>query len=238
MPKIRYVIDYQGSLRALFSVMETKDGSLNIQAPGKGMAYSAPTLNELIAVSDKTLFENCSKHISIHPSLDSPILTTIKRTTKYKDRPQYSIETGHHYSTGIKQDNQFIPILFRVFGDLSLPRYLSKPDKSDVVINLGAFNPEKSQLRLMVVCSNTNKSFPIDPEQPRNHQERKFTHFTLTLIWSFLGQPSHSQAIDFFLQTKNQDTPMRGLVWEEIYNLYNDLNLTHALNYLEKLGIK
>lgn len=238
MPKTRYVIDYQGSIRTLFSVVETNDGSLNIHVPSKGMAYSAPTLSELIAVSDQTLFENCSKHISIHPSPDSSTLTTIKRTIEYRDRPQENTETGHHYSTGIKQDNQFIPVLFRVCGDLSLPRYLTTPSKADTIINLGQYDPSKSQLKLMAVCSNKNRSFPKDPEQPRNFREDKFTHFTLTLLWSFLGQPSHPHAIDFFLQTLNKETPMRGLVWQEIYNLYNDLDLKHALNYLSQLGIK
>ena len=75
-------------------------------------------------------------------------------------------------------------------------------------------------------------------EQPRNQREDKFNHFTLTLLWSFLGQPSHPQAIDLLLQTKNQDTPMRGLIWQEIYNLYNDLDLNHALRYIHQLGVK
>ena len=90
----------------------------------------------------------------------------------------------------------------------------------------------------MVVCSSSTKSFPQEPEQPRNQREDKFSYFTLTLLWSYLGQPSHPQAIDLFLQTKNQDTPMRGLMWQEIYNLYNDLDLNHALRYLQRLGVE
>lgn len=235
--KTRYVIDVQGKPRTAVSVLETNDGSLNIHVAGGSKAYTAPTLGDLIAVSDHTLFEKCSKHISIHPSLDSQTLTSIKRTINYPDRPADNTETGHHYSTGIKQDNQFVPALFRVCGDMSAPRYLSKIKASERVISLGTYKPATDQLRLMLVCSSKNKSFPIDPEQARNHLETKFTHFTLTLIWSYLNQPSHPQAIDLFLQTQSQQTPMRGLAWQEIYNLYNDLNLIHALKYLEHLGI-
>ncbi|WP_438980105.1 hypothetical protein [Polynucleobacter sp.] len=238
MKKVRYVIDIQGSPRTIFSITEKNDGSLLLTVPGGSKAYSASTLAEMIAISDQTLLENCHKHISIHPSPISPTLTSIKRTIEYQERPENNQETSHHYSTGIKQDNQFIPVLFRICGDLSAQRYLVAPKDSDQIISLGAFDPSKSQLKLMVVCSGIDKSFPQDPEQPRNRREDKFNHFTLTLIWSYLGQPSHPQAIDFFLQTKDRNTPMRGLVWQEIYNLYNDLDLTHALQYLKELNIE
>jgi len=236
--KTRYVINVHGTPRTVLSVLETKDGTLNIHVPSGSKVYSAPTLDEMIAVSDHTLFENCAKHISIHPSNDHGSLTTIKRTIEYSERPADNKETGHHYTSGIKQDDQFVPVLFRVCGDLSAPRYLTKIKAGDQVISLGSYDPTQSQLRLMVVCSSSTKSFPQDPEQPRNQREDKFNHFTLALLWSYLGQPSHPQAIDLFLQTKRQVTPMRGLIWQEIYNLYNDLDLNHALRYIQQLCVK
>ena len=236
--KTRYVINVHGIPRTVLSVLETKDGTLNIHVPSGSKAYSAPTLDEMIAVSDHTLFENCVKHISIHPSHHHPSLTTIKRTVEYPDRLADNNETGHHYTTGIKQDDQFVPVLFRVCGDLSAPRYLTKVKAGDQVISLGSYDPAQNQLRLMVVCSSSTKSFPQDPEQPRNQREDHFTNFTLTFLWSYLNQPSHPQAIDLFLQTQSQETPMRGLIWQEIYNLYNDLNLHHALRYIQQLGVE
>ena len=236
--KTRYVINVHGTTRTVFSVHEAKDGTLLITVPSGSKAYSAPTLDEIIAVSDQTLYENCAKHISIHPSPDSQILTTIKRTIEYPDRPAENKETGHHYTTGIKQDDQFVPVLFRVCGDLSAPRYLTKIKAGEAIINLGSYDPAEGQLRFMLICSRNTKSFLQDPEQPRNQREDKFSHFTLTLLWSYLGQPSHQQAIDLFLQTPSQDTPMSGLVWQQIYNLYNDLDLNHALRYLHHLGVE
>ncbi len=83
--KTRYVINVQGTPRTVISVHETKAGTLLITYPSGSKAYSAPTLNEMIAVSDYTLYENCAKHISIHPSPESQTLTTIKRTIEYPD---------------------------------------------------------------------------------------------------------------------------------------------------------
>jgi hypothetical protein len=64
-------------------------------------------------------------------------------------------------------------------------------------------------------------------------KEVSFENFTLTVIWSYLNKQSHPQAIDFFLSTRDATGPIRGLQWFEIYNLYADLYMTHAEEYVK-----
>lgn len=207
--KTRFVINVGGLLRTVFAVHETKSGDLNIHITSGGRAYSAPTFGELVAVCDESKFEECEKHISIHVSKNSPVVNVIKRTQTFQDRQ----ESFCQVTTGIKQDNLFVPVLFRVCGDLSRDRYLLPAKCLDLLEPMGAYESSQGQMRFMVVCSRSGTSFPKDEEHPSNMKVVNFGNFTLTVIWSFLNKPSHPQAIDFFLSTKAETGPVRGLHW-------------------------
>ena len=230
--KTRYVIDVCGSPRTVFGVHETRGGDLNIHITSGGRAYSAPTFGELVAVCDESKFQECEKHISIHASKKSQAVNVIKRTQKFPDWKEELCQV----TTGIKQDNLFVPVLFRICGDLSRDRYQLPAKCADRIESLGAYEPNQGQLRFMVVCSRLRTSFPKDEEHPSNMKEVNFANFTLTVIWSFLNKPSHPQAIDFFLSTKAEIGPIRGLHWFEIYNLYTNLYMTHAQEYFKIYG--
>ena len=225
--KTRFVIDVDGLPRTVFSVHETRGGDLNIHITSGGRDYSAPTLGELVAVSDESKFEECEKHISVHASRKSTEVNVIKRTQTFPDRTENLCQV----TTGIKRDNLFVPVLFRVCGDLSRDRYQLPRKCGDRLETLGTYESGQGQLRFMAVCSRRGTSFPKDEEHPTNMQEVNFENFTLTVIWSYLNKPSHPQAIDFFLSTKPETRPIRGLHWFEIYNLYTDLYMTHAQEY-------
>lgn len=230
--KTRFVIDVGGSPRTVFGVNETPSGDLNIHITSGGRAYSAPTLGELVAVCDESKFEECDKHISVHGTRNNPEVNFIKRTQAFPDRADFL----YHVTTGIKQDNLFVPVLFRVCGDLSRDRYQLPVRCADRLESLGAYEPSQGQLRFMIVCSRSATSFPKDEEHPSNMTGISFKNFRLTVIWSFLNKLSHPQAIDFFLSTKPETGPVRGLHWYEIYNLYADLYMTHAQEYFEIYG--
>lgn len=218
--------------RTVFNVRETPVGDLNIHITKGGRSYSAPTLGELVAICDESEFEECEKHISVHVSRRSQNVNVIKRTEKFPDRT----EPLSQFTTGIKRDNLFVPIVFRVCGDLSRERYALPVNCADRLESLGSYDPSHGQLRFMAVCSRRGTSFPKDEEHPSNIREAHFQEFTLTVIWSYLNKPSHPQAIDFFLSTKEETGPIRGLNWYEIYNLYTDLNMTHAEEYFRAYG--
>jgi hypothetical protein len=114
-------------------------------------------------------------------------------------------------TNGIKQDNLFVPVLFRVAGDLSRERYRLPVKCADRLESLGAFEPSQAQLRFMTVCSRRGTPFPADGEHPSNVKGVNFEHFTLTVLWSCLNKPSHPQAVDFFLSTMAETGPTRGL---------------------------
>jgi hypothetical protein len=230
--KTRFVIDVGGSPRTVFAVHETRAGDLNIHITSGGRDYSAPTFGELVAVCDESKFEECEKHISVHASMKSKSVNVIKRTQTFPNRTEDLCQV----TTGIKQDNLFVPILFRVCGDLSRDRYQLPTKCADRLESLGAYEPIQGQLRFMAVCSRYGTSFPKDEEHPSNMKEVNLENFTLTVIWSYLNKPSHPQAIDFFLVTKAETGPIRGLQWFEIYNLYTDLNMTHAQEYFKMYG--
>ena len=213
----------------VFAVHETRAGDLNIHITSGGRDYSAPSFGELVAVCDDSKFEECEKHISIHASRKSPDVNVIKRTQTFPNRTESLCQV----TTGIKQDNLFVPVLFRVCGDLSRDRYQLPKTCGDLLEPLGTYEPSQGQLRLMALCSRRGTKFPKDEEHPSNMKEVNFDNFTLTIIWSYLNKPSHPHAIDFFISTRVETGPIRGLQWFEIYNLYTDLNMTHAEEYFK-----
>jgi hypothetical protein len=230
--KTRFVIDVRGSPRTVFAVNETRGGDLNIHITSGGRDYNATTLDELVTICEESKFEECKKHISIHASPESDYVNVIKRTQAFPDRT----ENSRQVTTGIKKDNLFVPVLFRVSGDLSRERYRLPAKCGDQLVQLGTYEPTEGQLRFMVVCSRRGTSFPIDAEHPTKMKGMNFQNFTLTIIWSFLNKPSHPQAIDFFLSTNRDTGPIRGFDWFEIYNLFTNLNMAHGQTYFKIHG--
>ena len=230
--KTRFVIDVRGLPRTVFAVNETRGGDLNIHITSGGRGYSAPTLGELVAVCDETKFEECEMHISVHASEKSKEVNVIKRTQTFPTRKEDLCQV----TTGIKRDNLFVPVLFCVCGDLSRDRYQLPVRCPDRIESFGSYEPSQGQMRFMIICSRRGNAFPKHEEHRSNLKEVTFDNFTLTVIWSYLNKPSHPQAIDFFLSTRAETGPIRGLQWCEIYNLYNDLNMTHAQEYFNSYG--
>jgi hypothetical protein len=225
--RTRFVINVSGTPRTVFNVFQRNNGELNVHITSGGRAYSSPVLKNLVAIADDSAFEECEKHISVHTSPNSQNVNVIKRTLTFKDRKEEVLQV----TTGIKRDNLFVPVFFRACGDQSRERYLLPAACPDNLVSLGQYDPARDQLRFMAVCSRRGTSFPKDEEHPSNLIQVEFSNFTLTVIWSCLNQPSHPQAIDFFVGTQRETGPMRGLEWFEIYNLYTEINMTHAQEY-------
>jgi hypothetical protein len=230
--KTRFVIGVGGDPRTVFSIQETRSGDLNIHITSGGRAYSAPTLGELLVVCDESKFEECDLHISVHASNKSEEVNVIKRTQTYPERKVALCQV----TTGIKWENLFVPVMFRIAGDLSRERYQLPLKCADRLESLGEYQPNQGQLRFMIVCSRRGTTFPKHDGHPSNIKDVNFDHFTVTVIWSFLNKLSHPQAIDFFLSTRAETGPARGLQWFEIYDLYTDLFMEHAQEYFNIHG--
>lgn len=232
--KIRFVIKVDGVQRTVLGVRQVRNADnnelfdLNIHTTSGGKSFKAKTIDELVATIDESEFQECEQHISIHCNTKSDATNTIKKTLRFGDKNK---ESHVQITTGIKKDKLFCPALFMVCGDLSRERYLTPEGCDDEIIDIGEFQPGKDQLRLMVVISQKGKEFTFHDEHPSNLRSIGLNNFNLTLIWSFLNQPSHPQSISFFIGTTREQGCMRGLDWWEIYNLYTDINMTHAEAY-------
>ncbi len=228
----RFVVNVNRAPKTVFKVHETRSGDLNVHTTSGGRRYSGKSLQEMVETQPESAFEECNTHISVHNTPSNPQLNFITQTEKFADRQTKMAQA----TTGIKVENLFVPVLFRVSGDHSRPRYDLPANCKDRLISLGQYEPRVGQLRFMIVCSRRDKNFPFHAEHPSNNLEVQFRCFNLTLLWSYLNQPSHPQAIDFFLGTSKESGPMRGADWFEIYNLYTDLSMLHANEYFRAYG--
>jgi hypothetical protein len=232
--KKRFTIEVDGSPRTVLSIWENPNNhDLNIHITGGGSTYTADSLKELVAGAEEENYIPSEKHITIHNSPKSQNNNVIKRTIEYSGQEP---DTAVQVTGAIKTDNSYTPAVFRVCGDLSRDRYRLPEDCDDEVISLGAYTPSKDQLRFMVVVSNLDKPFEPDIEHPSNDMVVNFQKFSITLVWSYLNQPSHPHAIDFFLSTTRESGPIAGFEWWQIYNLYTDLYMASANEYFEVYG--
>lgn len=232
--KKRITINVDGSPRTVLSILENPNSlDLNIHITGGGATYTADSLRDLVVGTKEEDYVRSEKHITVHNSPQSLNNNVIKRTVTYFDQ---RLDTSVQVTGAIKADNLYTPAIFRVCGDLSRDRYALPEGCGDEFISLGAYDPSGDQLRFMVVVSGLDKPFEADIEHPSNHIAINFQSFTITLIWSYLNQPSHPQAIDFFLCTTREGGPIAGFEWWQIYNLYTDLHMANASEYFEVYG--
>jgi len=230
--KKRITINVNGASRTVLTIIENPNNyDLNFHITGGGATYKAKTLQELVSPIKPECFNKSDKYITVHNGTDSKKNNMIKRTINYLYKPK---ETSVQVTGAIKTDNLFTPALFRICGDLRQKRYLSSINKAnEEEISLGEYDPEKNQLRFMVVISDKNKPFMPNEEHPSNNLTLTYSCFSITLIWSYLNQPSHPQAIDFFLSTTNETGPIAGFDWWQIYNMYTDFHMASANEYFK-----
>lgn len=72
--------------------------------------------------------------------------------------------------------------------DMSNPRYLTKKENSEEIINMGDYSPKRSGLVFYVVISTAGLT--VKPPIGFNDRLVKFTNFNITLFWCFHYAPS------------------------------------------------
>ncbi len=232
--KKRFIINVDGSPRTVLSIWGNPNNhDLNIHITGGGATYSSDSLKELVIGTEEENYIRSEKHITVHNSPKSQENNVIKRTIEYTEKEP---DTSVQVTGAIKTDNLYTPALFRVCGDLSRDRYEIPEDCNDEIISLGSYTPNKAQLRFMVVVSDIAKPFKPDIEHPSNDTLIQFQNFSVTLIWSYMNQPSHPHAIDFFLSTTRESGSIAGFEWWQIYNIYTDLYMASANEYFDVYG--
>ncbi|WP_261302915.1 hypothetical protein [Paenibacillus andongensis] len=234
----RFTIKTNGVLKTLFTVVELKSNDLNIQFPGqKQVRIPKDTFQELINTDASEMYlPYRGQHISIHNSPQSVNTNTIKRTIEFTETeklPYYNI------TPGLKRDNLFVPVIFRVCGDFVDSSYNYIPKNKYHHIELPfEFNPLSDQLRFMLVVSGNEREFHFDDEHPSNVYSERFNNFYITIIYSIFNRPSKQHSINMYLTTKQEQViPPRGFECWEIYNLYTEMNTYYINHYFNQLEV-
>jgi len=238
----RFYINCDGIDKELFKVVETKNVNdktcydLNISFKGlnKTLLLEA-TAKNFESLLDTTNYDDYkdtdkSSHISVHcnPGKET---STIKRTYQFTNGEK---KTLVQVTPGIKRDKLFVPIVFRVCGDMKDEVYRLKNQGHCVNLDV-PYTTHNNQLRYMLVLSEKDIEFHYDMEHPSHLKRNNFRNFNLTIIYSFIQVPSPKQAINFNIQTKKEEYEnLRGLDWWEVYNEYTLLNSIYNQTYFSK----
>jgi hypothetical protein len=198
-----------------------------------GQSYSADNFDELIIGGDYADYVPTDVHISVHCNPRSGETNTVKRSIRSPGQPTTSRVL---VTTGIKKENKFVPILFRVCGDLSQDRFNLPSKCDDELVDLGNFDPAKYQLRFMLVLSASGKSFDYDREHPSNCIQHPLKDFNLTILWSYFNFPARPHGINYFMYSKADTGTVSGYDWWEVYNQYTDFYHMYAARYFAIYG--
>lgn len=176
-----------------------------------------------------------SSHITVHANKNNDENNTIKRTIAYEN-DELKDTTMVQVTPGMKRDNKFVPIIFRISGDLRKEQFNLKKKENDIIKYLYYnFEQSSNQLKYMIVVSKSDTDFHFDEEHPSNILAHKFKNFNITVIYSILNVKPLEQTISITFQTKAEDYDyLRGYEWYEIYNLYTDFTLIHANEYFKE----
>lgn len=176
-----------------------------------------------------------SSHITVHANKNNDKNNTIKRTIAYENDELKDI-TMVQVTPGMKRDNKFVPIIFRISGDLRKEQFDLKKKSNDIIEYLyDNFNQSSNQLEYMIVVSKSDTDFHFDEEHPSKVLSHKFENFNITIIYSVLNVEPLEQTISITFKTKAEDYDyLRGYEWFEIYNLYTDLKMIHYNEYFKE----
>ncbi|MCZ3380400.1 hypothetical protein [Rhizobium sp. AG207R] len=230
--KVRFAVGANGQSKQLFSIRQVKNSGdksvtdLNLHFRGGGRSRFATTFDELVKPADPSKYVSAEQHLSIHanPGRDT---NTITRRLVLEEG---NAEAGKVLvTTGIKA-GLFVPILFKVCGDLSGDRH-ELPKTTDKVLSFGDFNPERDQLRFMVILSAGGNRFPTDEEHPTNSMSVSFQDYEVTVLWSYFNFAAPPHALNVAPFSTEETGVVPGYQWQEVYNLYTDLNMAYAEAY-------
>jgi hypothetical protein len=240
---VKFSIKANGVDKLLFRIKEVNNRvnkeykDLNITFPSSKRIYFPPRSGDMKELIDnlsnyKYYIEYVESHISVHCNPGKETIT-IKRSIKLNDNESVS---SCQVNPGVKRDNLFVPIIFRIVGDIDDPIFDLSNSSNDRIVYLPTeYNPKKDQLRFMLVASSSEKHFTPHIEHPSNTLFYQFKNFTITIIYSFFNHPSHKPSINIvpvtFPETYNH---VRGKDWWEIYNLYTDINTIYIKEYYRK----
>ena len=195
-------------------------------------------MTDLIVPPPEESYEDAEIHFSVHASPRLLNENVIHRSVR---RGNDTTSSSSLYTTALKQDGMFAPIMFVVCGDMKSSRS-DLPDKKldDIVCLAEDVNTATDQYRFMVVVGPAGRIFGPNPTGPFDHHpsrlvQRPYADYELVVISSYFNMPALPHTIDLVFGTTAETGPQRGLHWKEVYNLYTDCNMMYADGYFEQI---
>jgi hypothetical protein len=186
-------INVDGKPRELFTLEDREqDGDLYIYIPAAVLSRDLGT-----TITDNQPPIKTQK-ISVHRSLDSPHnINVIKLTRIFADDTERS---ERHVTRAIKAKNAWVPLFCSRRANMSHDSYLVSPKAKDTW-PLGSFDTSKFTLLFSIVVSHRDLIYRPPLRSNTNCQTRRFQHFSITVLWSFVSVPSPQSAMTAFLFT-------------------------------------
>lgn len=203
----RIVINSEGTLRCIGSIRERAHGDLLIDLRSNqllratGMLIGATSLDQTHGVGIREF------RYSVHMSRDSRLgINTIKLTNVLENGEE---RTAVQMTSAIKQSNSFAGIYVRRCSNLLDDSYnLQRCDEPQ--IKLGEVNPLFT-LIFAVFVGPRDREFVLPPLSDGRFQQVKFREFSIVIMWTFMGAPSHESAMFGHVVTPPGNNPSRGL---------------------------
>jgi len=218
----RVVLKDGDKLYRLFSVMERRNGDLVISLNtaefyrkiGSNLSGDDPKIN--------------NQKYSVHRSLKSPTnINAIVHTLNFDNGEE---KRTSHYTKAIKQNNNFAPILLVRCPDLSATRYLTNNDRC--IITLDDYH-HSSSLYYNLVIGPLDFSFDEYCEDDINFRTINFTHFSLSILWSYDHLlPNHTGAKAHALTFPDENSPQ---MLNTIYQLENGLSAIEIIDQFRRI---
>lgn len=228
MPKIHNVIiDTEFGYKHFLKIKETSKGDI-IVSP-RGMRHSVPLhYRQLLATTEQ---HGTVTNITVHPNLKSEINSI---TINFKDNFRSKETRTVAGVLEVKKHDKMYPILASVGRNISTDRLnydISKPPKGstfDLWEGHGLSLKSDSLAYVLAVC---NKDLDITfPEDfPRLYKFFEFKHLKLVLFYWVFNQPTKHRGTSLRLDTNGEY--LKGLQVHDIFNLTNDLTMTHMNHY-------
>ena len=222
--KTQFVVDTPQGEKVLFSlVQDKKKGNVYITSPKGPRLGSAESLVALLQLDSEQFVkvENANK-VSLHPSRASETLSSIKHLN-----PE-----GFLYTDALKSHGLFVPIVFKVFGNLAGERFSTGNSQSGR-IEIPFVDFSKDTLVIGVALGPKGLDFEKIEDHPSTLISVHFDDFSVWIIWSLFNRPAPTATVNFSHRGGTREVPIGGSQNYEIYNFFTDVKGKYSEAYFE-----
>lgn len=186
----RIVISNEGKPSNVLRLEERPDGTVNV-AIRHATNFTYGKVNETYTHPEQVR-EIKNQYYSFHPSMNSPHTMTFKHHIQFEVLNSAEKEEiiTQQVTQAIKNGNSTL-IFAKLCQDYSDIKYHLKPRHTkDKLVTLGTYIPKKKTLVYFVLVSPPNNNFRFKNTEVTKYKDIKFEHFTITILYTFLSQPS------------------------------------------------